>query len=139
MNWKKWVVASVVVFVVYEILSFVINSLVLMGMYEKLQEVWRTEADMSSKMWIMYVVALLWSFLFVYIFTKGYEAKGWMEGLRYGFWIGLFLNIPMAFNQFAVYPITFNLAIWWFVLGMIQVMICGIVAAAIYSEKTSEG
>ena len=139
MNWKKWVVASVVVFVVYEILSFVINSLVLMGMYEKLQEVWRTEADMSSKMWIMYVVALLWSFLFVYIFTKGYEAKGWMEGLRYGFWIGLFLNIPMAFNQFAVYPITFNLAIWWFVLGMIQVMICGIVAAAIYSEKASEG
>jgi len=134
MNWKKWIVASVIVFVVYEILNFVIHSLVLMGTYEKMASVWR--ADMSSKMWIMYVVALLWSFLFVYIFTKGYEAKGWLEGLRYGFWIGLFLNIPMAFNQFAVYPITFNLAIWWFVLGMIQIMVCGIVAAALYSQNS---
>jgi len=137
MNWKKWIMASVVVFVVYEILNFVIHSLLLMGTYEQLQSVWRE--DMSSKMWIMWVSAIFWSFLFVYIFTKGYEAKGWMEGLRYGFWIGLFLNIPMAFNQFAVYPITFTLAIWWFVLGMIQILVCGIVAAAIYTEKTIEG
>jgi len=134
MNWKKWIIASLVVFVVYEVLNFVFHSLLLMGTYEQLQTVWR--ADMSSKMWIMWVTAIFWSFLFVYIFIKGYEAKGWMEGLRYGFWIGLFLNIPMAFNQFAIYPITFDLAIWWFVLGMIQILVCGIVAAAIYSGKT---
>ncbi len=33
---------------------------------------------------------------------------------------------------------SFNLAIWWFVLGMVQFMACGTVAAAIYSEKLAD-
>ncbi len=136
MNWKKWAIASVVVFVVYEILSFVIHSIILSSQYQATASAWR--ADMNEKIWITWVVALLWSFLFLYIFIKGYEAKGWLEGLRYGFWIGLFVNIPMSLNSYAVYPIPFNLAVWWFVLGMVQFMACGIVAAAIYSEKLAD-
>jgi hypothetical protein len=86
-------------------------------------------------MWIFYPIGLVMSFLFVYIFIKGYEGKGILEGLRYGIWIGLFMNLPSAFGQYAIYPVPFSLAIQWFIYGMIEFIILGLVAAAIYKPK----
>jgi hypothetical protein len=45
-----------------------------------------------------------------FIFTKGYEGNGIGEGVRFGLLIGLFMFIPMAIDQFVVYPITGELA-----------------------------
>ncbi|MFQ6114217.1 MAG: hypothetical protein ACE5NG_09020 [bacterium] len=50
-------------------------------------------------------------------------------------WIGLLMSIPMAFNSFATLPIPISLAIQWFVYGLIEFIILGIVAAAIYKPK----
>jgi hypothetical protein len=79
------------------------------------------------------VVDVIWSFLFSLIYIKGYEARGGvMEGVRYGFWIGLFVAVPMAFTQYVIYPIPFFLAIQWFVFGTIQSVICGAALAMVY-------
>ena len=136
MNIKRFIIASVVVFVAASILGFLIHNVILMGTYESLTGIWRAKADMTSLMWIMYPVGLVVSFLFVYIFTKGYEGKGILEGLRYGIWIGLFVNLPAAFSQYVVYPIPFSLAIQWFIYGMLEFIIIGLVAAAIYKPKS---
>ena len=55
-----------------------------------------------------------------------------MEGVRYGLIIGLFFLIPSAFGQYATYPIPFSLAVQWFVYGLIEFIIFGIIAAVIY-------
>jgi len=88
-----------------------------------------------DKMWIIHITNFIFSFLFVYIFTKGYENKGIVEGLRFGLIIGLLMNVVGMFNQYAVYPLPFSLAIQWFIYGIIQYVICGAVAASIYREK----
>ncbi len=133
MNTKKFIIASILVFIVFEILDFIIHGLILKGAYESLASVWRP--DMNSLMWIMYITAFIFSFLFVYIFTKGYEGKGIAEGIRYGLLIGLLMLIVGMFNQYAVYPLPFILVLEWFILGMIQFIIIGIVAAAIYKPS----
>ena len=130
MNMKKWILASLAVFVVYEALNFLIHSVILMGIYEATAELWRQ--DMNSTMWIMYLGDLVKAFLFVLIFTKGIENKGWMEGLRYGFLIGLYVSIGMAFGTYSWSPIPFSLALQWFIYGVIQLVLCGIVTAVIY-------
>jgi hypothetical protein len=86
-------------------------------------------------MWIMYVTALIFSFLFVYIFSKGYEGRGIQEGIRYGLIIGLLMNVVGMFNQYAVYPLPLGLVIQWFIYGVIQFIICGIVVAALYKPS----
>jgi hypothetical protein len=101
-----------------------------MKAYQALENVWRP--DMMQKMWIIYVTSLVFSFLFVYIFSKGYEGKGIFEGVRYGLIIGLLMNVVGMFNQYAVYPIPIGLIIQWFIYGVIQFIICGIVAAALF-------
>jgi hypothetical protein len=132
MNKKRYVISSIVVFVVLEILNYIIHVLILKGPYEATSDLWRAADEMKSNMWIGGIGDLVWSFLFVYIFSKGYEAKGWLEGLRYGVIIGLFLYIPMALGSYTVMPIPFSLSVYWFICGLIQITIVGIVAALIY-------
>jgi hypothetical protein len=132
MNARRYLFASLGVFVVYEILSIIIYWVLLKGAFKG---VWRDQAEMNAYMPILWAVGLILSFLFVFIYIKGYEGKGLMEGVRYGFWIGLLMSIPMAFSSYATLPIPLSLAIKWFAYGLIQFIIIGIVAAAIYKPQ----
>lgn len=133
MNMKKFLLTSLAVFVTYQILEFVIHNIVLSSDYEGLMSVWRP--DMMDKIWIMYVTGAIFSLLFVYIFTKGQEGKGVMEGVKYGFIIGLLVSFVGAFNQYMVYPITYALTWKWTIYGLIELMILGAVTALIYKPE----
>ncbi len=86
-------------------------------------------------MWMMTVGGALTLFLFCYIFTKGYEGKGLMEGVRYGALMGLFLSIPSSVDAFVVYPLTVEIVTTWFVSGVLLFIIYGTILAAIYKPK----
>ena len=134
MNNKRFIGASLAVFVANQIMDLIIHGAILGKTYEAMQNVWRP--DMDSKMWVMTVASFIFAFLFVYIFTKGYENAGIAEGVRYGLIVGLLMNVVGMFNQYAIYPVPFSLVLQWFVYGMIQFIIYGIVAALIYKPKT---
>ncbi len=131
MNFKRFLLASIAVFVVYSALNMVIHGPILGASYEATASIWRP--DMMDLMWIMYITTGLFSLLFVFIFTKGYEKKGVMEGLRYGLLVGLLLSV-MAFNQYPVYPVPFMMALQWFIYGTIQITLCGVATALVYKK-----
>jgi len=126
----KLLLTTLIIYVVYQALNYVIHSLALGPIYMGLASIWRQ--DMNSVMWAMYVSDLIRIFLFVFIFTKGVENRGWMEGLRYGLLMGLLLALGMSLNEYAIYPIPLTLAIYWLVLTTVQFAICGIVTALLY-------
>lgn len=133
---KRFLMASLVVYVVYQILGFLIHNVILSGLYESLQNLWRSD----QRSWIIGLTGLIWAVLFTFIYTKGFEGKGVMEGVRYGLWIGLFISIPMAFNLYVVLPVPVSLALQWFIYGLLQTIICGTVLAMVYkpTKATSE-
>ncbi len=90
MNRRRFIISAAIVFIVVEILDYIIHQIILQSTYMVLRSVLRPEAEMQSKRWIVFVTALIWPFLFVYIYTKGYEGREVVEGKRYGLWIGLF-------------------------------------------------
>ncbi|MCK4965847.1 hypothetical protein KAS50_02385 [bacterium] len=130
MNVKRWLLASLGVYVAIQVLDLIIHVLILQGCYEATADVWRS--DMKSKMYIMYITSAIFSLLFVYIFTKGYEGKGIMEGVRYGLWMGLLISIPNAYGYYVTIDIPYSLAFSWWTLGTVEIIICGIVAASLY-------
>ena len=87
---KKMLIGVVAVFITLELLDFLIHGVILMSTYAAMQNVWRP--DMMAKMWVLHVVKIITAFFFVLIFSKGYENKGIMEGLRYGFYIGMIVS-----------------------------------------------
>lgn len=130
MNLKKMVLASLGVFVAFELMDYIIHGLILASVYAQFPHIWRQ--DMMSKMWLMALSTLVMSVMFVYIFIRGYENKGIAEGVRFGIVAGLFMNVIGMFSQYVMYPISLNLAVMWFTFGMLEFMIAGIVAALIY-------
>ena len=133
MNTKKFLLASLAVFVTLQLLDFVIHSLLLGSVYNSIQDVFRP--DMMDKMWIMYLTGAIFSLLFVYIFSKGYEGKGIAEGAKYGLIIGLVVHLVGSYNQYVVYPLPYSLALKWFLYGTIELILAGIVAALIYKPS----
>jgi len=133
MNWKRFWVASLAVFVVIQAIDYIMDIIVLKKVYESLQSFWRE--DTVSKIWLAYVMALLISFLFTYIFIKGREGKGILEGVRFGIVIWLFAIVPMYHTLWVFVPIPYALIFRWTLFGLLQTLVAGIIVAAIYKPS----
>ena len=136
MNKRFWM-AFAACYVAGQILGFLINGVLLAPSYAAQAAVWRPEAEMNSLMWIFFLTSFVAIFLFCYIFTKNYENKGLMEGLRYGGLMGLLITVPMAFDAHAVYPLPITLSIKWFVTGMAYWIALGALVSLIYKPDAN--
>ncbi|MGH8196439.1 MAG: hypothetical protein ACREQ8_18895 [Woeseiaceae bacterium] len=132
---KTFWIGFIVVYIVWQLIGFVVHGIMLEDTYANMWQVFRPEGEMNSMMWMMFLSSALYLLLFCYIFTKGYEGKGVGEGLRYGLLMGLFMAIPMSIDQYVVYPVPSNLAVIWFLSGVISFMIAGAIFAAIYKAN----
>jgi hypothetical protein len=130
---KKVLIGFVVVFVAMIVCSYIVDGLILGSTYESLNNLWRP--DMQSKMWIYYVIMVVGAFFFSFIFSKGYEGKGIMEGVRYGLYIGIWMSIGMAYGTYAMIAIPYSLALQWFIYGIIQYVIYGVLLALVFGKK----
>lgn len=137
MNVKRFWLAVLAVLVLLFVTDWIVHGGILMSTYqsEGVKEAFRSQEDMMSKMWVMYVLYVVWSFFFVFIFVKGYENKGIIEGVKFGIYIGLFYSLVSAYGNYAVYPIPYSLALQWFIFGLIQCVIFGLAVAIIYKPK----
>ncbi|MEK9136709.1 MAG: hypothetical protein AAB393_06260, partial [Bacteroidota bacterium] len=97
---KKFWTGFVAVFVVMEILMYLIHGVILASTYQETKDVWRP--DMESYMWVYHVLAVVGAFFFTFIFSKGYEGKGVMEGVRYGLYIGIWMSSGMAYGSYSM-------------------------------------
>lgn len=131
--WIGWIV----VFIVMQALGYVIHEVMMGDTYEKLASIFRPEAEMMDMMWMMMVSGAVTLFMFCYIFTRGYEGKGIMEGVRYGALIGFLMAGPMAIDPHVIYPVPADVASIWLVTGIVSLMIAGAVFAAIYKPDTA--
>lgn len=134
MNTKRWISASIAVFIAGFILEFLAHQVLLKGQYEPYKTLFRPEEQMTSVfIWVL-LGAILVSFLFCFIFAKGYEARGLGEGVRYGIYVSLFVVIPQSLFQYAIYPFPGKLAFFWIIIGTIEMIIYGIIASLIYKK-----
>lgn len=130
---KKVLIGFVAVFVTLEVLDAVIHSGILRSTYSSMQNVWRP--DMMQKMWILHFVKLVTAFFFSLIFSKGYEGKGIMEGVRYGFYVGMIVASGFAFGSYVSFYVRYQLALEWFFLSLAEYIIAGIVILLVFGQK----
>lgn len=131
MNKKLWV-GFVAVFIVSQIIGYVVHMVILDPLYKSTAHLWRPQAEMIT--WLFPVIGLFFSFFFTLIFSKGYEKKGIAEGVRYGVYVGLMVTVPMAYGTYATMPIPYSLALQWFLYGMVEYIILGVVLAMVFAK-----
>lgn len=139
MNWKRLSLAAVLVFVALIVTELIIHLVILKGCYEPLREtgIFGSTERMNSYMWVKILIGGVFAFMFVFIFARGHEGRGLMEGVRYGIYITLFFNFVMAYLQFVLYGIPYSLVWSWIISGLAQNIIFGLIAAAVYKKETT--
>lgn len=136
LNVKQWITASVACFVVMAVLSFIEHGVLLTSWYNEFPHYWRSEADQASRMHWAYVGYLLFSALFTYIYTKGYEGKpGLGEGFRYGALVGALVGFPKMFLDHVMFPYQGKVILTWGISTFIICVVMGLVTAGIYRKE----
>lgn len=134
MKSKSFWITCVVLYVVLNGLGYLIHQVWLAETYQGLADVFRPEAEI--KMPVMFITSAIWTIMFVYIFSRGYEGKGIMEGVRFGLVVGIFYSLVSTYDQYAVYPIPYSLTLKWFFSGLVVSIILGVIASLIYKPES---
>ncbi|MFQ6104645.1 MAG: hypothetical protein ACE5OP_10175 [Candidatus Glassbacteria bacterium] len=129
---KKTIIATVVVFVVWQILDYIIHGVILMSTYEATSNLWRSQEEM--KMGLMWIVGIIAAFVFVSIYARYFAKKDIGTGLKYGIWFGIGTGVSMGYGSYSVMPIPYSMALTWFLGTVIEMGVAGIITGAIVKE-----
>lgn len=129
---KKVLIASLAVFVLFSIYNFIFHGLILASAYMAIESLWRP--DYQRLMWIYHVLNIVGAFFFVFVFSKGYEGRGAMEGVRFGLYMGTWIGVGYAYGTYAMVAIPYWMAFTWFVGSIIQHILAGVVTVAIFGK-----
>jgi hypothetical protein len=102
---KKFIVAWIVIFVIWFAGSFVVHGVLLHDDYSKLTNLFRSEADAQKYMPLMVLAHVLLSGALVWIYARGVEAKPWLpQGIRFGIAVALLTIVPTYLIYYVVQP-----------------------------------
>ncbi len=130
--WKKIIIAWVLVFIAIGILDWISNSLILMGIYEETESLWRPMAEM--KWWVGYLASAISSFFFVLIYSKFVSPKSLKNAILYGLSWGVAVGAGMGYGTYAYMPIPYALAAGWFWSTIVTMTVSGGVLGLIVKE-----
>jgi hypothetical protein len=133
LNVTQWAIASIAVFVVLSVLEFLVGQLVLRPWAPQLYPAGPQPEDiMMMRVWT-YLGRAIFSVIFVFVFTRGYEGKpGVGEGLRYGMWIGLLIYVPQFFMNIVMTHRPADFLAARGLASIVEVIISGVIVAMIY-------
>jgi len=129
---KKFLIAWIVVFVAWMAGSFVVHGVLLHGDYAKLPGLFRPEAEAQAYFPLMILAHVIMAGAFVWIYSRGVEAKPWLaQGLRFGLAILLLTVVPTYTIYYVVQPMPGLHVVKQIVFDGILVMILALIAASI--------
>src|SRR5580698_1701123 len=109
---KKFIIAWIVLFVAWFMGSFVVHGVLLQPDYMQLTQLFRTESDAQQHFSLMILAHAILSGAFVWIYSRGAEAKPWMaQGVRFGLAVALLTAVPTYTIYFVVQPMPADVVI----------------------------
>ena len=131
---KKVLLWGLVMAVLYFGLDMFFHGFCMHKLYMEHAALFRPMDAMKSLQWYGWAGYLLFGFLFTCIYSKGYEAEksGLTQGLRYGFWVGLFYWGTHLLGSYHYTLIPGQIVRDWFVIGMAEFLVLGFLLGALY-------
>ena len=134
MNYKRFILTVVVIFIFANVTGFLIHAMLLGPEYAKLPNLFRAK-DNVQLFWIN-VAYVAFAIGATWIYAKGVEAnRPWLgQGLRFGIAIWLVLAVPSFMIAYAVQPVPVNLMLKQVGYEFVNKLLIGIVIAALYRK-----
>ena len=135
MRLSRAAAASAVLFVLAMVWNGLLHLVILQHANEPLQRLRRT--DLSSPLALSLALTAAVCLLFVWGYSHFARTGTLREGLAYGFFIGLFAAVLVDLNQYLLYPLPFTLVLRWFVGGVLEFALYGVVISRFFPLRRS--
>lgn len=137
---KRFLVAWLVIFVVWMAGSFVVHGVLLGSDYAAQKALFRPEADSQQYFPLMLVAHVILAGAFVWIYARGVSAAAWPgQGLRFGVAVALLTVVPTYLIYFVVQPMPGALVGKQIVFDGALIVVLGLVAAWLHRDRASPG
>lgn len=135
---KKFLIAWVVIFVAWMAGSFVVHGVLLHDDYAQLPNLMRTEAEAQQHFPLMILAHVIMAGAFVWIYSRGVEAKPWLsQGIRFGIAVALLAIVPTYMIYYVVQPMPGMLVVKQSIFDGILMTILGVIAAFLYKRPAT--
>jgi hypothetical protein len=119
-KWRFWG-SILAVWVVMMVTDWVFHGVWLAPLYHQTAQFWRPEAEMHSTMPWMWFGQLLFSWAFVWIYSKGISQDNqWTQAFRYALAILMVGKVPNWFVMWATVPYPSELVARWLLICFVQ-------------------
>jgi hypothetical protein len=133
---KKFLLGWLVVFVAWMLGSFIVHGALLNSDYMKLPQLFRPEADAGAYFPLMILAHVVMAGAFVWIYTRGVEAKPWIaQGVRFGIVVALLTVVPTYTIYYVVQPMPGMLVLKQIVFDGSLLVVLGAVIAYFYRAE----
>ncbi len=137
MNWKKFLISLLAVWLVLELSSYFVHMIFLKGEYmsESFKDILRPKDQLASNMWLIWMADFVWSAIFILIYRKGFRKKGIIDAVKYGVYIGIFSGFVNSFKTYALSPFPYIVIFYWFFFFMIQSILLALIVYYLYKKE----
>ena len=73
-----------------------------------------------------------WSLAFSFVFARGFENRGWLEGVRFGLIVWLLYFVPMTLGIYGYFVVSREWTLFALISGLAESLACGSVAALVF-------
>jgi hypothetical protein len=136
MNIKRLLLAILAGWVVVFATDYLIHELWLGPVYAATKPLWRPESEMHTHICWMFLAQFLIVTTFVIVWAKGFAGRSMGAAISFGVLMGVFQQ-TWAIILFVVMPVPAELAIKWFLAGLVQAVLLGIVTSLVYKPAPS--
>ncbi len=138
MNPKRLILAIVAVFAGVWISDFLIHGVWLKNDYAATMSLWRPEAEMRVYFPWLLLGQFLMTTTFVVLYAKGFASMACLRcACMFGLFMGVFAHAG-SFIMHAVQPLPMGIAVKWFVAGILQGVLMGVIAFFVYKPRPVE-
>ncbi len=132
---KKFLVAWLVIFIVWMLGSFVVHGILLHDDYMQLAGLFRPEAEAQQYFSLMILAHVILSGAFVWIYARGAEPKPWLpQGVRFGIAVAFLTIVPTYLIYYVVQPMTAMVVVKQILFDGILILILGSIVARLYRQ-----
>ena len=136
MNWMRLAAAAIAAWIVSIALGYVVNDMLLAGLYAANQNAFRPQPDMMTMLPIGFAATFVGFFVMSYAYAKGYEGgSGTMEGLRFGLVVGVLLSCFAIVWEYVVFPIQAAMNVAMVADTIVEFTIYGGIIGTIYKPR----
>jgi magnesium-transporting ATPase (P-type) len=131
MHLKRFFITSAVLFITALVWNALVHLVFLHEANSAIQGLRRI--DFNDMLWLSLILTAGVSCLFVWGYSRFAKNSSLREGILFGIFFALTAGLLVDLNQYILYPIPAALAFQWFLGGIIEFILYGIIASKLFS------